>query len=267
MATLRLKIRYNKNMEMILSPTELRENYLFGIPISSSDNEERLSSSSLMQYIISAQSLTENLFNVKFIKQVIEENRDFNRQEFMSWGYIRTTYPIDYIDNLEGWINDVCQITYPREWLSIKKIEKVAVYRNVYLIPNTGSRDGATMTQNSLVYNGLSPHLGWFGQNYIPNYWRPRYVTGWDKTPADLLEFVSKAAAVNFLGVIGDVIYGVGISSLNISLDGVSQNTPLTRSAQGGLFQGRIKQYIDDMNDRLLPILKSKYRGIAFEVL
>jgi hypothetical protein len=47
----------------------------------------------------------------------------------------------------------------------------------------------------------------------------------------------------------------------------VSQNTPLARSGQGGLFAGRIKTYIDDMNDRLLPVLKSKYRGIPFEVL
>ena len=131
----------------------------------------------------------------------------------MSWGYIRTMYPIAFIDNLEGWINDVCQITYPREWLSIKKQESVAIYRNIYLIPNTGSKSGATMTQNSLIYNGLSPHLGWFGQSYIPNYWRPRYVTGWDKIPADLFEFVAKAAAINVLSVIGDVLYGIGIAA------------------------------------------------------
>lgn len=266
MPSLRLKIQYNKNMELIMSPTELRENYLFGIPMCSNDGT-KMSSSSIMQYILSAQTLVENLFSIKFIKQVIEENRDFVRQEFLSWGYIRTMYPIDYIDNLEGWINDVCQITYPKEWLSIKKQESIAVYRNVYLIPNTGSKGGATMTQNSLVYNGLSPHLGWFGQTYIPNYWRPRYITGWDKIPADLFDFVAKAAAVNVLAVIGDVLYGIGITSVSISLDGVSQNTPLTRSGQGGLFAGRIKTYIDDMNERLLPVLKSKYRGISFEVL
>ena len=266
MPSLRLKIQYNKNTGAILSPTELRENYLFGIPMCSPDGT-KMSSSSILQHILSAQTLVENLFSLKLLKQVIEENRDFIRQEFMSWGYIRTMYPIAFIDNLEGWINGVCQITYPREWLSIKKQEDVAVYRNVYLIPNTGGKDGARMTQNSLVYNGLSPHLGWFGQSYIPNYWRRRYITGWDKVPADLFEFVAKAAAINVLAVIGDVLYGIGITSLSITLDGVSQNTPLARSGQGGLFAGRIKTYIDDMNNRLLPVLKSKYRGIPFEVL
>lgn len=265
MSSLTLKIQYNKNTGAVISPTELRERYLFGIPVCSGDGR-RMSSSSIEQHIQSAQTLVENLFNVKLTKQVIEENRDFNRQEFMSWGYIRTMYPIDYIDNLEGWINEVCQITYPREWLSIKKQESVAVYRNLYLVPNTGSRNGATMTQNSLIYNGISPHLGWFGQSYIPNYWRPRYITGWDKVPADLMDFIAKVASINILSVLGDVLYGVGITSLQVSLDGVSQSTPLTRSGQGGLFSGRIKQYVEDLKENL-PVLKSKYRGISFEVL
>lgn len=266
MPTLRIKICYNKNTDAVVSPTELRENYLFGIPMCSPDGT-RIANSTLLQHILNAQKLVENLFSLKLLKQVIEENRDFNRQEFMSWGYLRTTYPVVYIDNLEGWINDVCQITYPREWLSIKKQANVAVFRNIYLIPNTGSKNGATMTQNSLIYNGLSPHLGWFGQTYIPNYWRPRYITGWDEVPADLMDFISKVAAINILAVIGDVLYGVGVTSISISLDGVSQNTPLTRSGQGGLFSGRIKTYTDDMNNNLIPVLKSKYRGIPFECL
>lgn len=265
MPSLKLKIMYNKNEGMILSPTELSELYLFGIPTCTVDGN-KISSQSLQNALVSAQTEVENLFSIKLTKQVIEENRDYIRQEFMSWGYIKTMYPIDYIDNLDGFINDVAQITYPREWLSIKKVESVAVYRNIYLIPNTGSREGATMTNNSLIYNGISPHLGWFGQTYIPNYWRTRYITGWCKIPADLMDFVAKLAALNVLAMLGDIIYGVGMTSINISLDGVSQSTPLSRSAQGGLFAGRIKLYLDQMNQKL-PSLISRYRGIAFDVL
>lgn len=265
MPNLRLKIQYNKNTGMIMSPMELLENYLFGIPTCSNDGR-KMSSSDISKHISTAQSKIESMFSLKISRQVVEENRDFNRQEFMSWGYIRTMYPISYIDNLEGWINDVCQITYPKEWLSIKKQADIAVFRNVYLIPNTGSKSGATMTQNSLIYNGLSPHLGWFGQSYIPNYWRVRYITGWDKIPSDLFDFIAKFASINVLSIIGDILYGIGVTSIQMSLDGVSQNTPLTRSSQGGIFAGRIKTYIDEIN-RDLPYIKSKYRGITFEVL
>lgn len=265
MPSLKLKITYNKNNGLTMSPTELLENYLFGIPMCSNDGR-KMSMSAIAQHILAAQSVVENLFSIKLTKQVIEETRDYIREEFMSWGYIRTMYPIAFVDNLEGWINDVCQLTYPRDWLSIKRIESVAIYRNIYLIPNTGTKEGAHMTQNSLIYNGISPHLGWFGQTYIPNYWRTRYVTGWDDVPADLMDFVAKAAAINVLAIIGDILYGIGLTSISISLDGVSQNTPLTRSGQGGLFAGRIKTYIDQMNE-VLPTLKGKYRGISFEVV
>lgn len=265
MPQLKVKVSYNKNTGLVISPDELMENYMFGIPLCTNDGR-KISSEVVAQHISAAQQMVENMFTIKLTKQVIEENRDYNRQEFMSWGYIRTMYPIDYLDNLEGWINDVCQITYPREWLSIKRQEYVAVFRNIYLIPNTGSKEGAHMTNNSLIYNGLSPHLGWFGQSYIPNYWRARYVTGWDKVPADLLDFVCKIAACNVLGMIGDILYGIGITSLSVTLDGVSQSTPLSRSGQGGLFAGRIKQYKDEI-EQVLPTLKSKYRGITFEVL
>lgn len=260
-----MKIQYGINTDLVISPTELRERYLFGIPLCSNDGT-KISASALETHIRTAQTTVENLFSIKLNKTVIEENRDYVRQEFMSWGFIRTMYPIAYIDNLEGWINDVCQITYPKEWLSIKRQAEVAIYRNIYLIPNTGSKDGAHMTQNSLIYNGLSPHLGWFGQTYIPNYWRPRYVTGWDNVPFDLLDLVAKYAALNTLAVIGDVLYGIGITSINITLDGVSQSTPLSRSGQGGLFAGRMKQYIEDI-DRAMPSMKSRYRGIALEVV
>lgn len=265
MPKLVLKIQYGVNTGIIISPSELRERYLFGIPLCSNDGT-RMSSATIANHIRTAQTRVENLFSIKLNKTVIEENLNYVRQEFMSWGFVRTMYPIAYIDNLEGWINGVCQITYPREWLSIKKQEDVAIYRNIYLIPNTGGKEGARMTQNSLIYNGLSPHLGWFGQSYIPNYWRPRYVTGWDEIPLDLVDLVAKYAALNVLAIMGDVLYGIGISSINITLDGVSQSTPLTRSGNGGLFAGRMKQYIEDIN-RDMPSMKSKYRGIPFDVV
>lgn len=263
MSSLSVKILYGKNENLVINPSELMERYLFGVPTCTSDGRT-ISSQTIKTHILAAQRTVENLFSLKLNRQVIEESRDFIREEFNRWGYVRSLYPINYIDDLKGYINDVNQINYPREWLSLKKMESVAVFRNVYLIPNTGK--GATMTQNAVIYNGMSPHLGWFGQTWIPNYWRLRYVTGFDPVPLDLLDFIAKLASVNVLAILGDVLYGVGLTSIQVSLDGVSQSTPLTRSAQGGIFAGRIKQYVEDMN-REVQNLKYRYRGITFEVL
>lgn len=265
MPKIRLKMTYGVRVVSALSSSELVDKYLFGIPMCSNDGR-KISSETIQHYINTAQATVENLLGIKISKQVIEESKNFIRQEFVSWGYIQATYPVRTIDNLQGWINGVCQINYPKEWLSLKKTDEVAMFRNIYLIPNTGSSSGAKFTSNSIIYNGISPHLGWFGKEYIPNYWRFRYVTGWDKCPDDLKDLIGKFAAINVLAIIGDILYGVGMTSISISLDGVSQNTPLTRSGQGGLFAGRIKLYTDQINE-MMPAIKQKYRGIQFNVL
>lgn len=267
MPSLKLKIRYNKNEGILISPSELQELYLFGIP-SSTDDGRKMPSDTIKRQIIAAQKRFENLFSIKLAKQVVEESRDFTRQEWDVWGYVKTTYPVMYPDRLKGYINDACQVNYPHEWLSVKKTKEVAVFRNIYVIPNSAGVEGAQMTQNSIVYNGVYPHLGWFGKSYIPNYWRMKYITGWDsdELPEDLTDVIAKYAAINVLAIISDFLYGVGIQSISVSLDGVSQSTPLTKGGQYGMFSSRIKLYIDDINAQM-ENMKFVYKGIIFEVL
>ena len=267
MPSLKLTIQYGKNSGAVLSATELREKYLFGIPVCTTDGR-KMSASSIQNQITTAQKRIENLFSVKLNKQVIEESRDFIREQFNAWGYVRAMYPVAYIDAMKGYINEACQVIYPHEWLVIKRLESVATYRNIHLIPNSSSPHGARMTQNSVIYNGISPHLGWFGQTYIPNYWRIKYVTGWDadEIPEDLLDMICKFAAINVLAAIGNYLYGVGLSNISVSLDGVSQSTPLTRGGKYGMFGDRIQLYMVDINS-MMDTLKYNYRGITFETL
>lgn len=267
MAKLRLKISYNKNNGLIISPTEIRETYLFGIPVCTTDGR-KISSQAIMQAIRSAQDKFERVFSIKLQKEVIEESRDFIREDFNNWGFVKVTYPIRYIDWLKGYINEACQVDYPHEWLVIKRTEAVAQFRNLYLIPNSNSVHGAKMNQNSIIYNGISPHLGWFGQTRIPNYWRTKYITGWDadEIPADLFDAICKLATINALLIIGSYLYGVGISSLSVSLDGVSQNFPLTKGGKYGMFSDRITAYKEDL-DQIWQDLKYEYAGFIFEVM
>lgn len=266
MPQLVLKIRYNKNEGFLVSPTEVMDKYLVGVPLCTRDGR-RMPLSAIKTNIAAAQKRFENLFSIRFQRQVIAESKDFNREEFNRWGFIKETFPIRYMGRLWGYINDAVQVQYPHEWLSIKKTTNVAVYRNVYLIPNSASQEGAKMTQNSLIYNGISPHLGWFGARLIPGYWRSIYVTGWtpDDYPEDLADLVIKFALINVLVTIGSFLYGVGIGSISISLDGVSQSTPL-KSGKYGIFTDRIQWYVDDINN-VFENFKYIYCGITFDVL
>lgn len=268
MPSLRLKISYNKNEGLLISPSELMEQYLFGIFTCSTDGR-KLPQKAIKNQIQVAQKQVENLFSIKLNKQVIRENRDFTREEFNAWGFVRATYPISFIGSLKGYINEVCQIIYPREWLSLKKTSAVATFRNLYLIPNSGGANkGAIMTQNSVVYNGITPHLNFWGMKFLPNYWRLKYITGWDadEIPDDLVNMISQYAAIQVLAIIGSYLYGVAFSSISISLDGVSQNTPLTRGGKYGMFTDRIQLYMDQINQNI-ETMKYIYHGITFFVV
>lgn len=266
MPSLRLKIKYNKNEGLIISPTELRENYLFGVPVCTNDGR-KLNNQTIKQQITVAQKRIENLFSVKINRQVIEESKDFVLQEWNVWGYVKSTYLISYPDDLKGFINSAQQVNYPKEWLSIKKTEQVAIWRNLYIIPNSASVNGATMTQNSMVFNGIVPHLYYYGKSFLPNYWRLKYITGWraDEIPDDLVDLINKLAAVFTLAIIGNFLYGVGIASWNVSLDGVSQSIPL-KSGKYGMFDSTMQLYLDDINN-ILENAKYIYTGITFDVL
>lgn len=265
MAELKLDISYSKNEGLAISPSELIDMYLTGIPLCYPDGRS-ISKDSIKQKIAAAQKRIENLLSIKFAKQKIEETNDFIREEFFTWGYIKTTFPIMEIISLNGFINNIQQINYPKEWLSITRNNDSTKFRNLFLIPNTGGRgDGATMSQNSFAYTGITPHLGFAGANFIPNYWRVEYCTGWDKIPMELIDAVGKLVAIQILAIAGDLILGAGIGNQSISIDGISQSYSTTKG-QGGAFAGRIKQYIEEFNTTWAE-LKAEYYGIMFKIM
>jgi hypothetical protein len=260
MPQFKLDISYSKNEGLVISPSELIDMYLTGIPLCYPDGGS-ISPDSIKQKILSAQKQIENVLSIKLAKQKVFETADFIREEFFRWGYIKTVFPIMTPLSLDGYINNVQQVHYPKQWLSCMRGTDTTKFRNLYLIPNT--EGGAVMTQNAFVFSGITPHMGFFGTDFIPNYWRVNYCTGWDNIPMELISALGKAAAIPLLAIAGDLIFGAGIGNSSISIDGISQ-TYSTTKGQGGAFAGRIKQYTEEFNNEWLE-LKAEYRGLMFK--
>ena len=91
MPQLVLKIRYNKNEGFLVSPTEVMDKYLVGVPLCTRDGR-RMPLSAIKTNIAAAQKRFENLFSIRFQRQVIAESKDFNREEFNRWGFIKETF-------------------------------------------------------------------------------------------------------------------------------------------------------------------------------
>lgn len=260
MPQLNLKICYGKNEGLVISPSDLMNLYLAGIPLCY-PNGGKISEETIKQKIVTAQEELEDFLSIKLFKQYVFENHDFIREEFKVWGYIKCIYPLNETLGLNGYINEVQQVSYPKEWLSIKRNNDKTKFRNLHLIPNTSG--GTVQTQYAFVFSGITPHLGFFGTNYIPNYWRVEYCSGWDadKIPAELVDFVGKYAAIQMLAITGDLIYGAGIGNQSISLDGISQTYSTTKGGGKGAFSGRIGQYTEELA-RQMESLRREYLGI-----
>lgn len=265
MATLKFNIIFDKNEGLVLSPSNLITLYLAGIPLCY-PNGGKISDLTIKQKILSAQKEFENLLSIKINKQLVEERKDFNREEFRNWSYIKVDFLITEPESLKGMLNDIQQIDYPKNWLSTKKGTSVPYARNLFVLPNT--QGGATMTQNHYVFSGLSPHMNFMGASYIPNYWQIKYWSGWcpKDIPNDIIDAIGKYAAIQILAIAGDLIYGAGIGNQSVSLDGISQNYSTTKGGGKGAFSGRIGQYREELADQIQR-LKAEYLGINMRVM
>lgn len=259
-----LKTSYSVKPRTIISISEFLKMYLFGVNIIDDQGRDLLEDSEIVeQYLLSAQQEVENVLNIKLVPQIVEEQKDFHRDDFTRWGYIRTTYPVVEPISMEGFIGEVKQITYPPEWISARKTsDKLGYRRSFNVVPNTPDK-GATITNSA--YYGHIPQASFWGNYQIPNYWMLKYWTGFEQCPADILAFVGKLASIGLFHVAGDLILGAGIANQSIGIDGLSQSISTTSSATNAGYGARIEGYLRDMREAL-PVLISTYRGILFTV-
>lgn len=242
--------------DLILTPQQVRNIYLYGIDNILDSQSKSFSDSDISFYIQAAQGEVENSLNIKLKKQVYTENLQFNNNEWMQWGYMRVTKPIRCPMLLEGYLNTIKQVSYPKEWLTTKKSSDEKDYqRNLFIVPV----GGATMQTQNAVYSGVMPQLGYLGQRHIPYYWTVEYVTGFDQVPSEIVDVVGKLASINLFNVAADLILGTpGIGSKSISIDGLSQSL---NSASG--FDKRIKNYTDSLVKSYNALI-AVYKGLTF---
>ena len=253
MGSLVFSFPFKKNEGLIVSPQELLDLYFYGIPIRESHGHA-ISQETIRQFILSAQSELEKCLNIKMTRQIVTEDKDWFRNDWQQWGYIRTTYPVVEAISLNGFLGTQLQVQYPSEWLSTRKTSDGELYhRHIYLVPNSN----APQTSNTVIYQGILPNLGYFSAANIPNYWTMSYVTGFCKVPRDLLNTVGMLAALNLFAVMGDIILSPGVTSQSISIDGLSQNV----SVNSG-YASRIKGYLESIKTTL-ERLRNYYAGFT----
>jgi hypothetical protein len=245
------KIVYKNTSDTVMGVSEFIDTYLFGIPLINRQGET-LSPSAITTHIQAASEEIEKYLSIKIRKQIIAEERDYMKDDWMSWGYMRTSYPVSAAFELKGFVNTVQQMDIPGAWLSTKSSNDESKFRQIHVVPVSGIG-----VQYTTIYNGVVP-LGFFANNVIPNYWRSVYCTGFTNIPADLMNVIGKLGAINIFHVLGDLILGTpGLSSKSVSIDGLSQSYQTQ-----GSYKQRIDAYLKDL-ELSLPRLYNYYKGVT----
>lgn len=262
MAETRLIVKYKEDASLTYSATELLQQFFFGIDTCTKDGEV-LADSVIENFIRSAQEKVENYLMVKLFPQKIVEERDFIRGDWQEWGFLKMSYPVRTVCSLNGFLNKIRQIEYPIGWVSEQDPNRENLFiRNVHLVP-AGSQ---APTTNSVVYVGITPHLGFAGMTNIPNYWTVEYITGFVRVPYDIRLAIGKLAAMEIFALLGDILLGAGIASQSLSVDGLSQTIQTTQSAENSAYSARIRQYAGELKLDL-PRLHQFYKGISFNAM
>ena len=257
-------VKYKKNTGAVLSPTELKELYLYGINIKSRDGSE-IPIYVWENKIKSAQQEIEKFLAIKLTRQLITETLTYHRDDYLNnLPIINTSYPVFETVRLLGLLNGVEQIRYPVEWCNEYHGPDDTQTRRISLVPSGSSVSAST----NVILMGVMAQLGIRSLNLVPNYWTAQYLTGWDPNnlPADLLDVIGKLVSIQILSIYGDIVLPPGLSGSSLSIDGLSQSLNTAISGQNSAFGGRVKRYIDDI-PMTLQRLKGYYLGINFTVL
>ena len=245
-----------------LTVSELKNSYLFGIPIEIKDTGEPIGDDVYQYFIDAAYDKLSELYDIQIVPKQITENHDLFYEEanrsFFKFNTFkapilwepsnRELFPIK-VEAFYG--ADIASTEFPIEWL---RVNKGAASIHVY--PTFGHM-GSFLHQ----FTAIQASTGLYRRDFVPQYYQVTYWAGFCPIPPFVNDLVAKIATIGMLNIAGDIMLGAGIASYSIGMDGLSQSISTTQSAENSATSARIKKYEDELK-RDLPIFKARYGAL-----
>jgi hypothetical protein len=258
--------RNKKNTGLVFNEKEIMALYFYGIDIVNRQGT-KLSREVIEFYVRSAQDEIEKYLAIKLIRQIYSERSDYYRNEFNNRGFIKTKLPVAKPIDVDGYLGEQKQISYPRGWLTANQSGDSPTSRQIVIVPNSNVAD---LVLGAAVYGGtIIPYLGLLNNDQIGSYFHVRYITGfpYQNMPFELINVVGKLASIGLFNVLGDIVLGqAAIASYSLSIDGLSTSVGTTMSAENSAFSARIKSYQTEIKDTMNK-LKGIYKGITLSAI
>lgn len=246
-----------------LTVAELRQSFLFGIPISNADTGEDMPDEVLQRFIdISYEYLEYNYDIMVLPTRITDEHQDFymdqaGRSYFsidvnkvpVLWDPAnRDKYKITVYAYYGAGIE---QFEFPSEWLRVNPTTG-----SLHVYPTFGSM-GSFLHQ----FQAMNFSIGTFRSEFIPQYYQMSYCAGFDPIPKYINSIIGKLSTIYLFNILGDILLGAGIASYSLSVDGLSQSISTTQSAMYAAYSARIEMYKKELEQEL-TLLKARFGSV-----
>ncbi len=216
-----------RRMEPLLTPTQLVERHLFGIPLVSAvknpfTGKAQIMTEEMVKDVIDRSiSMLEMDSSLSIFPNQITEKLEFDRQAFQSWGYMQLNQkPVASLESLQIVpANGTSIYTVNKEW-----IETSALHRGqVTVIPMGAAIAGGVAPSGTLGGSAFLAVLG--HQHWIPSYWQAVYTTGFvdGMMPKIINEIIGVYAAIEILSQLSAT--NAQANSHSLGIDGLSQSS------------------------------------------
>jgi hypothetical protein len=234
---------------------DVKNRYLFGIPLTSALTGQTLPDSAIDFWIKSSISELEHILDIYITPVKFREKHDYNRSDFTwNFNFMKLNHkPILNVEKLElSFTNDEQVpgfVNFPLEHVHVMGQEGT-----IQLVPAFGTTLSGFLLS---AFSGSQFHaLRATGMMNFPGGIRVEYTAGFeqDKIPYIISELIGVMAALKVLYLLGPLLFPH--NSVSVSIDSVSQST----GTMGPKFFLDFINQLDKERERLLETVKSYYQ-------
>lgn len=241
----------------LITPEELRELHLFGIPLYSflknpeTGKPDKITDTLLKKYIVEAVALAEMETKLEFFPRKHQERKAYDQQEQNSFGFSMLRHrPVQSVQSLAIVSSDGVTVwSVPLVWLDTGLLHN----GQLNLLPfAVSAQAGITIPVTSPVGMGLLPSL--FRFSWVPQLWTCEYTTGFrdNQLPRVVNQLVGVVAAMEVLSMLATTRI---VNSSSLGIDGLSTSVSLP----GPQVYNERLQLLGDKRKWLVKALKSQF--------
>ena len=244
--------------QSLLTPQQLRNEYLFGIPLQSrfpdplTGQVQVMSDELLKELIDNAMMIGEQETGIRIMPLQIEERHAWDRKEYLSMGYMKLrARPIHSIERVDIETSDG-QILYliPQDWVDVGMLEKGQL--NIVPLTTIALTGMSTVQPTS---NGAAAFLNLMATSpWVPQFWKVKMTVGfWNGfVPKYINQYLAHIAAIRILSMLQATWVW---TSESLGIDALSES----KSGPGPqVYQARIEQLEKD-KAMLIGKIKARY--------